>query len=120
MGPRDYIGNAELEKVGFLNAKDKVRQLGMTIVQSVYYNMCPEYLNYFSIRQEMCIHMTQEVVIIIFGCQISTGTFNYNSIKQWNAMPDIKKSIVDKNTVKDLSMNVWVISQRESSTVITH
>ncbi len=36
MGPRDHIRNTELKKVFFFNAKDRVAQLGMNIVHSVY------------------------------------------------------------------------------------
>ncbi len=40
MGPRYHIKNAELKKVGFLNAKDSVTQIGMNIAHSMYHGKC--------------------------------------------------------------------------------
>ncbi len=49
MSPTDHIGNAgnvEL-KLGFIMPKDRLTQLGMNLVYSVYYDKCPEYLKLF-------------------------------------------------------------------------
>ncbi len=45
----EHIGNIDLKRVRFLNAKDRVTQLAMNVAleNGMFYNKCPEYLRSF-------------------------------------------------------------------------
>jgi len=44
MGPRDHIGQLELNRVGFLNTKDRVHQLMLNHMHNVFNNNAPDYM----------------------------------------------------------------------------
>ena len=50
LGPRDHIGQTELKEVGYLNTNDRVTQLGLNMIHSVFYDTCPDYLKPFYTR----------------------------------------------------------------------
>ena len=104
MGPRDHIGISELKQVGYLNSKDRVVQLSMNMVHDVFYGNCPEYMKmYFTKVSDVHSHNTRGSN---FNFQvpkinsITSTTFYYNAIKEWNALPDNVRGITNKDTFK--------------------
>ena len=113
MGPRASIKQAELSSLGFLNIKNRVKQLRLNHAHKIYYDKCPSYLkNYFIKINEHHVHNTRSSQINYVTPKIKgieSTTFSYNGIHDWNSLPDSIKSINDlqrfKKEVKCLLMH---------------
>jgi hypothetical protein len=103
-GPQDHIGHSELKSIGYLNVNDRVSQLSLNLVHSIYYNRCPEYLkSHFTKIRDLHSHNTRGSeynFVVPVTNTITQGTYYYNVIKDWNSMPDSLRSIEDKDAFK--------------------
>lgn len=125
-GPREHIGNEELKSVGFLNSKDRVVQLSMNLVHDIFYERCPDYLktNFIKISQ-VHSHNTRGSDLNFKIPKINTvtsGSFYYNAIKEWNALPSELRQIRIKDSFKSaLKQHLFNrASQRDTQTSIAY
>ncbi len=104
LGPRHHIGVSELSKAGFLSIKDRVAQLSLNIVHSIYYDKCPSYMHAnFKKLSTVHNHNTRDSTYnFCVPCvnSITKTTFYYNGIRHWNLLPDRIKAIKGKNSFK--------------------
>jgi hypothetical protein len=125
-GPREHIGNSYLKSLGFLNAKDRVAQLSLNIVHSVYYDRSPDYLKcHFQKIRDCHSYNTRgsEYNFQIPMCNTITQTsFYYNAIKEWNGLPDDLRAIVGKDAFKRSLKNhlLHVAERREQETSVRY
>jgi len=125
-GPMEHIGNIELTNVGFLNPKDRVSQLSMNLVHKIFYGKCLDYLkdNFIKIT-EVHSHNTRGSDFNFKVPKINTitsGTFYYNAIKEWNSLPPELRAIESKETFKS-SLKCYLFdraSQRESLSYVSY
>ncbi len=104
LGPRDHVGLSELSKVGFLSVKDRVAQLSLNLVHSIYHGTCPSYmLDNFKKVSSIHSHSTRDSTYNFFVPHVNSitkTTFYYNGIKHWNILPDRIKAIKCKTSFK--------------------
>ncbi len=104
LGPRHHIGVSELSKAGFLSIKDRVAQLSLNIVHSIYYDKCPSYMHAnFKKLSTVHNHNTRDSTYNFFVPSVNSitkTTFYYNGIRNWNLLPDRIKAIKCKNSFK--------------------
>ncbi len=112
LGPRDHVGLSELSKVGFLPVKDRVVQLSLNLVHSIYQGTCPSYmLENFKRVNSVHSHGTRDSAYNFFVPQVNSitkTTFYYNAIKHWNLLPDRVKSIKCKASFKTEVKKIYV------------
>ena len=91
--------------ISLLNIDDRVRQLRLNHVFNIYHGKAPSYLfSNFTLRSISSVRSTRSAVKDDFtipkikGCE--EGTFYYNSIKDWNALPLDIKTTKCKDTFK--------------------
>ncbi len=102
--PREHIGHTELKSVGFLNAKDWVSQLGLNLTHTIFYDKSPEYLKiHFTKTSQLHSHNTRGSNYNFVIPQVNTvtsKTFYYNAIKDWNALPEEIQSMRNRASFK--------------------
>ena len=125
-GPRDHIGYSELKSIGFLSSQDRVTQLSMNMVHSIFYGKCPEYMKtFFTKIRDVHSYNNRGSSYNFHVPKINTitaKTFYYNAITLWNSLPDNVKSLQNKDSFKK-SLKSHLFSQgllRETATVVTY
>ena len=99
---RKRITVDEFEKLGFLNICNRVKQLRFNHVFNIFHNKCPEYLKQGYTRT-FDTRNTRSSAFNFFVPSIKgieSSTFFFNGIKNWNALPDTIKSIIEKGKFK--------------------
>ena len=102
--PRDHIGQAELSSIGYLNTMDRVIQLSMNLTHDIFYDRCPSYMKtYFTKIKEVHSYNTRGSefnFVVPKSNTVISGTFYYQAIKDWNALPIKLKCIENKDSFK--------------------
>ena len=124
MGPREHVGQAELNQAGMLKTGDRVKQLMLNHMHSVYNNSAPGYLyDHFTRVQDQHQYETRNaasnfVVPKIQG--VAKNNFNYWGVKFWSELPTQIKGILNrqsyKNAVKEFLKN-RAINMEQSSVI---
>ena len=104
MGPRSRIDPDILSGLNMLDVENRVKQLRLGHVHKVFYGKCPSYMadNFVRVSNFHC-HNTRscEYNFIVPQCgKFGNGTFCFNAIKDWNALPDNIKMIQNTNRYK--------------------
>ena len=90
--------------MGYLNTKDRVSQLGLNVMHSIFYNRCPEYIKpFFTKVRDIHSYNTRGSDFNFQVPKINTitaTTFYYNAIKDWNALPVQVREIQSKDAFK--------------------
>ena len=92
---RSHIGHKELAKAGFIKVSDRVTQLKLGHAFKIYNETSPSYLT--SHFQKLSLNenriATRAKAYNFQVPKITTNTFIYSTIKDWNELPnDIKAS----------------------------
>ena len=92
---RTHIGQKELDKAGFLNVSKRVTQLKLGQVFKINNKSCPQYLNqHFNRLNEGNERIATRGKAYNFHIpRISTNSFAYTAIKDWNSLPSRIKEI---------------------------
>ena len=105
MSPMQTVNYNVLKSLDLLDIDDRVRQLRLNHVFNIYHGKAPSYLfSNFTLRSISSVRSTRSAVKDDFtipkikGCE--EGTFYYNSIKDWNALPLDIKTTKCKDTFK--------------------
>ena len=98
-----HIGQKELEKAGFLNVSKRVTQMKLGHVFKINTKSCPQYLaQHFHRLNEGGERIATRAKAHNFHTpRISTNTFAYTSIKDWNSLPRTIKEIKLENLFKE-------------------
>lgn len=106
---RDHIGQAELNLLAFLNIKDRVKQLRLNHVFNIYHSQGASYLNQnFTRSSNIHSHRTRfssANFSVPRADGITSTSFFYNAIRDWNALPLNIKDIPSKLSFK------WSVKQ---------
>lgn len=95
---RTHVGQVELDRLGFLNIEDRVKQLMLNHAFKIYNNTSPGYLSEHFIKlSERHRYNTRDshlnfVVPRVRG-QFGGNTFQFTAVKAWNSLPGVIKSI---------------------------
>ena len=101
---RSHIGDTEIIKAGFLNISDRVSQLRLGHVFKISNKTSPYYLHthFQKINESRRGVVTRAMTNNNFYMpKISTNTFAYTSIKDWNNLPSNIKGIKSEKTFKN-------------------
>ena len=103
LGSRSHIGQKELVKAGFLNVSKRVTQLKLGHVFKINDKTSPQYLSkHFHRLNEDVERITTRGKAHNFHIpRISTNTFAYTAIKDWNNLPSNIKEIKSENSFKE-------------------
>ena len=107
---RAHIGNQELEKAGFLQVPDRVKQLKLGHVFRIKAKTCPQYLsaNFQQLNENDNRMTTRAKANNFYKPRMCTNTFAYSAIDEWNSLPNNIKSMKKEKTFKDsLKGIVW-------------
>ena len=112
MGPREHVGQVQIQEAGFLKVCDRVTQLSMNIVHDVFYGKSPTYLKpFFKKVSDVHSYNTRSSGYGFYrGTHNFAGekakntidqkTFHFNTSKEWNSLPNHLKAISNKQTFK--------------------
>ncbi len=126
MGPREHIGQSELQKLRYLNVKDRITQLSMNLVHDIFYDKSPNYMKtYFTKTRDVHMHNTRGSnlnFVIPKINNVTSGTFYYNACKQWNSLPESLRKTEQKETFKQALKTHLAEKalQQESASVVWH
>ena len=104
MGPREHIGQNELDRLGMNNTGNRVRQLMVNHMYKVYNGTAPCYLTeMFTKVQDQHQYVTRNsqynfVIPIVNG--MGMGSFAYQGSKVWNSLPNEIKASPNKHRFK--------------------
>ena len=100
---RSHIGNAELVDAGFLNVPDRVKQLQLGHVFKIRNKTSPKYLteNFVKLNENSNRIETRAKAYNFQVPRISTNTFVYSAIKEWNSLSNLIKDIKGEQSFKE-------------------
>ena len=103
---RASIRNKVLLKAGFLDVKNRVRQLKMNHVFKIKNQTCPPYMrsNFNRLNENSDRMTTRGSAYNFFLPRVygqGSNTFYFTAIKEWNALPINLKCIENENTFKE-------------------
>ena len=100
---RTHIGNNELIKAGFLNVSDRIKQLNLGHVFKIWNKTCPSYLteNFTRLDEDSKRCETRSKAYNFQVPRLSTNTFAYSAIKDWNSLSNKTKDIKNKKSYKE-------------------
>ena len=100
---RAHIGNQELEKAGFLQVPDRVKQLKLGHVFRIKEKTCPHYLttNFQQLSENENRITTRAKANNFYKPRMCTNTFAYSAIADWNSLPNNVKTIKNENKFKE-------------------
>ena len=102
--PRKHVGQEQFQSLKFLDIQNRTRQLRLKHVHSVFYSTAPSYLSQFFLRtSEIHSHGTRANRLNFWVPRVKGQTsksFFYNSIIDWNSLPDSIKQIPNKLSFK--------------------
>ena len=97
LGPREHIGQLELNSLGFLNVNDRVEQLRLNQVYKIYHNSSPVYLTSgFELLANAHKVRTRASAKNFYVQQLKgseSNTFHARGINDWNNLPEHVKNI---------------------------
>ena len=108
---RSPIGFSEFRKLGLLNVKYRAFQLSLNHIYNIFHENCPVYMKelftklsnvhgYNTRGSQLNFHVPKVKFV-------SSTTFFFNGIKQWNILPSIMKEIFIKSTFKHVAKNTY-------------
>ena len=100
---RSHIGNDELIKAGFLNVSDRIKQLKLGHVFKIWNKTCPKYLteNFTRLNENSDRSETRAKAYNFQVPRLSTNTFAYTAIKDWNSLSNKIKGIKGEQAFKE-------------------
>ena len=100
---RAHIGNNELIKAGFLNVSDRIKQLNLGHVFKIWNKTCPNYLteNFTRLNEDSERCETRAKAYNFQVPRLSTNTFAYSAIKDWNNLSNHIKDIKSEQSYKE-------------------
>ena len=101
-GPMYHVGNSELNKLSLLNIENRVCQLSLNLVHSIYNNTGPTYFqnNFVKTSHNYNTRFSNHSFVVPKVNTITSTTFYSNAIKQWNSLPLNVKEIPNKSSFK--------------------
>ena len=106
LSPRDHIGQVHLDSIKLLKIQDRVKQLRLNHVFSVFHSMGPIYLQqFFSKTSGIHSHRTRSSSHNFHVPRVTGPTsksFFYQGTLDWNSLPVNIRSIMNKNSFKSL------------------
>lgn len=108
LGPRDHIGQKELDSVGLLKIEDRVKQLKLNHAFKVFHKLSPCYMSKQFVKIADVHHFNTRGSRFNFSIprvkgQYGSNTFLYTAVKEWNALSSHVKDI---NNYADFKKNV--------------
>jgi len=104
LGPRSHIGQAELDKAGFLNTSDRVSQLMLNHMFNIHNGTAPSYLSdnftRVSDQHHHFIRNAEHNFIVPRVQGVENKNFYYQGVKIWNELPTSVKSLSNKYSFK--------------------
>jgi len=110
LGPREHIGQTELDSLGFLNIQNRVLQLKLNHAFKIFHNNSPKYLSDLFVKTSS-VHRYNtrdsqfNFIIPRVKGQYGSNTFLSTTVKGWNSLPSHIKAISNyadyKKNVKD-------------------
>ena len=99
---RAHIGHKEFSKTGFLNVETRVKQLKLGHVIKIINKTCPYYLltNFHKLSEFEDRIVTRDKANNFFKPRVSTDTFTYTAINDYNDLPNKIKEIQNEITFK--------------------
>ena len=100
---RKHIGNDELIRAGFFNVSDRIKQLSLGHVFKIWNKTCPNYLteNFTKLNENSERSETRSKAYNFQVPRLSTNTFAYNAIKEWNSLSNQIKDIKGEQSFKE-------------------
>ena len=100
---RAHIGNQELEKDGFLQVPDRVKQLKLGHVFRIKAKTCPQYLsaNFQQLNENDNRMTTRAKANNFYKPRMCTNTFAYSAIDEWNSLPNNVKAMKNEKMFKE-------------------
>ena len=100
---RAHIGNDELIRAGFLSVSDRIKQLKLGHVFKIWNKTCPSYLteNFSRLNENTDRSETRSYAYNFQVPRISTTTFAYTAIKEWNYLSNKIKDIKGEQSFKE-------------------
>lgn len=102
--PREHLSQTHLNSIGFVKISDRTMQLMLNHVFNIRKGLAPRYLsNFFTNTTEIHRHFTRHSQLSYNIPQIQSftkGSFFYNAITGWNALPLQVKTIDSKQAFK--------------------
>ena len=120
LNSRIHIGQKELVKAGFLNVSKRVTQLKLGHVFKINDKTSPQYLSkHFHRLNEDVERITTRGKAHNFHIpRISTNTFAYTAIKDWNNLPSNIKEIKSENSFKEkIKKHLVEMANREEQVI---
>ena len=103
---RHHIGCKELKEAGFLKVTERVKQLKLGHIFRIKNKTCPSYMNtnfdLLSENENRCSTRSYEFNFFLPGIgPQGMKTFFYTGIKDWNALPNNIKEIINEDRFKE-------------------
>lgn len=103
-GPRAHIGQEELNRVGFLDVEDRVKQLKLGLVFKIFHGRCPDYLKVDFKRVSSVHNYSTRGSLYNFKVPRVNGqaqhTFYSTAINLWNSLPTHIKQLNEISVFK--------------------
>ena len=103
-GPREHIGQEELDNIGFLKVEDRVKQLKLNHVYKINSNTAPFYMhkhfNKISDRHNYNTRHQTNNYFLPRVHKIENTSFYFTAIKEWNSLPTSIKTSTSIATFK--------------------
>ena len=100
---RAHIGNDELIRAGFFSVSDRIKQLKLGHVFKIWNKTCPSYLteNFSRLNENTDRSETRSYAYNFQVPRLSTTTFAYTAIKEWNCLSNKIKDIKGEQSFKE-------------------
>ena len=100
---RAHIGNDELIRAVFLSVSDRIKQLKLGHVFKIWNKTCPSYLteNFSRLNENTDRSETRSYAYNFQVPRISTTTFAYTAIKEWNCLSNKIKDNKGEQSFKE-------------------
>lgn len=103
-GPRYHISHSDFKNLGILNIQSRAGQLRLNHMFNIFHKIAPNYMQENFNRISMVHHYNTRGSVYNLQVprvnSISSGSFTFNGIKDWNKLPNTIKEISHKNRFK--------------------
>lgn len=102
LGPREHVGQDELDKVGYLSTSDRAKQIILNHMFNVIHGTAPSYLcqNFQLLHHRYVTRNSQYNFFVPRVKGIDQANFSYQGVKAWNSLPESIKAITSKQLFK--------------------